>query len=83
MTTSISVVRKLIERSAALARTSPNSWAEFIEALEAYSNEQRNILVQSPLDVLQVTQGRAQAVSQLLELLRDCVRRADKRENKS
>lgn len=69
--------RDLIKASADLARSAPESWRGFLGALRAYTDTQRDNIVSSPLDVLPVAQGRAQACVALLRLMEDCLQNAD------
>ena len=60
----------------------PDAWDRFIAAVQAYSSQQITNCIQSPLDVLPVTQGRAQATARLYGLLAECIASADKIEGK-
>lgn len=75
--------RNLIIRSAILARSAPQAWNEFLGALSHFSNQQKDICIQSPLEQLPVAQGRAQCAAHLLDLLINCLASADKIEGKS
>ena len=72
----------LILAAARLARAVPREWAEFLKAYEARSDNRRTDLVSSPLDALQVNQGRARECAAAFELLRDCIQTADKIKSK-
>jgi hypothetical protein len=74
--------RDLIFKSAALARSSPQEWSEFLGALRAYTDTIRNQCISSPLDVLPVAQGRAQNCVALLGIFEGCVRAADQIQEK-
>lgn len=63
--------------AARLARTAPQQWDEFIEALSQYTEQKCIECIQSPPDMLQVTQGRAQALAALGRLLEDCRKTAE------
>jgi len=69
-------------RAAQLARYAPENWKEFLGAFEHYTQQQIQNCVSSPLDVLPVNQGRAQACAALLRLLTDCVKDADQIERR-
>jgi hypothetical protein len=69
--------RELIVVSAAIARRAPEEWSDFLAAFKSYTDTRRDQCVSSPVDTLQVTQGRAQQCVSLLRLLEDCVRTAD------
>lgn len=75
--------RELTLAAARLARSAPESWERFLGALSLYSQSQTEICISSPLDVLQVNQGRAQASAALLRLLANAVKDADRIEGKS
>ena len=72
----------LIVRAAALSRTAPEEWRKFMEALAVLSEQHRENLVKSPMPELPVNQGRAQAVSSLIEMFTDCEAVAEKIRNK-
>lgn len=74
--------RELILAAARLARSAPEGWKQFLGAFQNYTNIQRDNCVQSPLDVLPVTQGRAQCSAHLLGLFADCLSKADAIEEK-
>lgn len=74
--------RDLILASARLARTSPESWKQFLGALRVYVDTYRDNCIQSPLENLPVAQGRAQASAHLYGLLAECIASADKIEGK-
>lgn len=68
----------LTTRAAALARSSPQQWQEFLRALNAFKDGHKENLVNSPLADIQVNQGRAQILSILCNLLGDSVANAAK-----
>jgi len=68
--------------SARLARSAPKSFEDFLGAFSAYAARQASNCIMSPVETLQVNQGRAQAASVLLTLLKDCVATADKLEDR-
>lgn len=51
-------------------------------ALTNYDREAQKLLVQSPIEQLQVIQGRAQASAQLLAIFENCKRIAETTEQK-
>jgi hypothetical protein len=69
--------RNLILVSAAIARRAPEEWSEFLEAFKSYTDTKRDQCISSPVDTIQVAQGRAQQCVSLLRLFEDCVRAAD------
>lgn len=74
--------RALIFAAASVAHRAPHEWADFISKLTAYVEVKRDECIRSPLDMLQVTQGRAQASGALREILADCVKTANELETK-
>jgi len=68
---------QLIVASAALARRAPEEWLDFLAAFKNYTDTRRDQCVSSPVDTLQVAQGRAQQCVSLLRLLEECVKTAD------
>lgn len=74
--------RDLILKAAELARSAPRAWNEFLGAFSAFSNQQKDNCIQSPLEQLPVAQGRAQLAARLHELFATCVQSADKIEGK-
>ena len=74
--------KDLILHSARLARRAPEEWQHFLGALAKYVEAQRTHCIASPLDILPVAQGRAQACTALLALFADCLSSADKIEGK-
>jgi len=60
-----------------MARTSPENWERFLGALRAYTDTQRDNVVSSPLNMLPVCQGRAQACVALLNFAETCLTVAD------
>jgi hypothetical protein len=47
-------------------------WGEFIRALEAYAAQTSTDMVQAPLEVLPIAQGRAQTASRILDTFKEC-----------
>lgn len=68
--------------AARLARTAPESWKQLLGALQAYSSQQIQNCIQSPLEELPRAQGRAQATARLYGLMAECLSSADKIEGK-
>ena len=75
--------KDLTLKAAYLARSAPEAWRSFLGALSQYNEKQRDDLVRSPIELLPVAQGRAQAVRDLTALLADCLTMADKIERKT
>lgn len=75
--------RDLIVKSAAISRRAPNEWSDFLAAFKSYTDARRDQCVSSPVDTLQVAQGRAQQCASLLRLLEECVKTADQISEKS
>lgn len=69
---------ELIEASARLAQTSPNAWADFVAAAQAYAANYRDKLVMSPRDQFERNQGQAAQALRLSELFKDAVIAANK-----
>ena len=63
---------------ARLAMSAPREWDEFKAAFRKYSEAQRDLLVQSPIEGLQRIQGMALQCSQLMALFEDAVKAADR-----
>lgn len=74
--------KKLIIAAAQVAYRAPQEWASFISALHVYADTKRDECIRSPLDMLQITQGRAQTAVALRDLLAECVNTANKIETK-
>lgn len=68
---------QLSQAAADLARYAPDKWAVFIEAMSAFSDHHKDNLVKSPVDALQVNQGRAAILATLTDNLRNCIKNAD------
>lgn len=64
--------------TADLARRSPEEWSKFLAAFRAHSNVRRDQCVSSPVEQLQVTQGRAQESVALLRIFETCLQAADR-----
>ncbi len=59
---------ELLEASKRLSQAAPNTWQEFVKAFELHDALKRIELVQSPLDRLQISQGRAQETTAILKI---------------
>lgn len=68
----------LILAAAAVARSTPDTWATFMQALSGHLDEQKENLMNSPSDKLEHFQGRAQAVSALIKVFDACKENAEK-----
>ena len=64
----------LITTAGRLAKAAPNSWTDFIEALNHYARERTDACVQAPSDKVQIAQGMARQVNELLTLLTDAAK---------
>lgn len=62
----------LARASVELGSRGLQDWDNFIQAVRAYDREAQKLLVQSPVELLQVIQGRAQGIAQLLETFEQC-----------
>lgn len=78
----MTVENELVLAAARIARTSPDAWGRFIAAVQSYSSQQITHCIQSPLELLPVAQGRAQATARLYGILAECLSSADKLEGK-
>ena len=63
--------------AARLAQSAPLQWVEFVDALSNYTEHRCIECIQSPPDMLQVAQGRAQSMVAFLRLLVDCRKTAE------
>ena len=75
--------RELILAAAKIARSAPESWNEFLGALDNYTNTQISNCISSPVEALAQNQGRAQSMVALQKVLRDCLKSADQIERKN
>ena len=64
--------QNLIYAAARLSSAAPQSWDDFVSALNLYSWDLANIVVTSPPETLTVNQGRAQGVAQLGRIFANC-----------
>ena len=74
--------KDLIFSAARVSFRAPQEWAQFVSALKAYADERSAECVRSPIDMLQVTQGRAQASRDFFDLLSTAVAQAQKIETR-
>lgn len=75
--------RELIHKAAALARSAPREWGDFLQAMQVYTDEKRDQCISSPVESLQVSQGRAQNARDLLRLLSGCLQTSEQIKQKS
>lgn len=68
----------LTQRAANIANAVPTQWRDFIDALAGYTEVHQENLLKSPLPDLPVNQGRAQALTALHKVLKDCTADAEK-----
>lgn len=68
----------LVQKIAALARSTPHQWNEFLVEFKKYSIECAEQCVAAPLANLQVMQGRAQQCAALLKTFETAVITADR-----
>lgn len=69
--------QELIRAAANLARANRPDWEVFLRALQGHVDTLKDHCVSSPLEHLQVAQGRAQAARDLLRTLQTAVQTAD------
>ena len=69
---------ELAIKVATLSRRAPQEWGEFLKAFDAYVEVRKEECIRAPLDMLQVTQGRAQNSATVLDLFRNAVSIADR-----
>ena len=74
--------RDLILKTAALARIAPTEWTAFLAAFKDYTDTRRDQCISSPVDTIQVAQGRAQQCVSLLRLFDECLKTADQIQEK-
>jgi hypothetical protein len=68
---------KLALAAVSLKARAIEDFDQFLVALREYANTQRDNCIQSPVETLQVAQGRAQQCAQLLKILENCRETAD------
>lgn len=69
---------QLVAAAARIARNNSEDWKRFFIALAAFAEEGRNNCVMSPIETLQVNQGKAQALTDLCEELDKCIEKDDR-----
>ncbi len=67
------IQEELTLKSAALAKSSPTQWQDFLRAFKSIVEDQKEKLVNSPLEQLQVSQGRAHVLQATYKILEDCI----------
>jgi len=72
--------RKLVSAVAALRRTAPEAFEEFLGAFRVFTEAQRDDCIRAPSEHLSVAQGRAQNATQILRLFDTCLIEAAKLE---
>ena len=75
--------QRLIVMTSQLHRTVPVQFREFLEALVAYTNHEKDQVLSASQDRLAVAQGRAQALRDLCKMLADAHGKAPKIEEMS
>lgn len=70
--------QNLTLKAANLAKSSPQQWRDFLDALAAYTEVHKDNLIKSALPELPVNQGRAQALTVIHKVLSDALASADK-----
>ena len=68
---------------AQLARSSPQSWNEFLAAYRAHCLDVLKQVISSPPETVQVAQGRAKHADELLRLLETAVATAEQIERRN
>ena len=63
---------------ARIAMSAPHEWEGLKAAFKRYSEAQRDLLVQAPAETVQRMQGMAMQCSQLIALMEDAVKAADR-----
>lgn len=64
----------LAVKAVQLAKAAPNSWLEFMDALNVYARERVDACVQAPSDKVLLAQGMARQVNELLALMTEAVK---------
>lgn len=72
----------LIEKADRLSRSSPQEWAEFLDAFAAYTETGRNNCIIAAPEHLAKLQGHAQALTKVLEIFADCRTKQMRTENR-
>jgi hypothetical protein len=60
--------------AARLSKAAPNTWPDFVAALEAYAREAELACVRAPADGVLIAQGKARERHDLLTLLTDAAK---------
>jgi hypothetical protein len=69
--------KNIILAAAALARVAPEAWTKFHAALYDYADQRCVEMVAAPVDMVQIAQGRAQALQTLYRTLENCSRKSE------
>lgn len=64
----------LATAAARLSRAAPNTWAEFMSAMDEYARERELACIHAPADKVLITQGKAQQSRELFSLLIDAAK---------
>jgi hypothetical protein len=75
---SVAEDKDLSPAAASLARAAPREWIEFKAAMDKYAARQRENLMNTSLDELQRSQGRAQACNTVALLMADAEKAAER-----
>lgn len=68
---------RLVQSAALMARTAPDVWVLFLEALAMRATEASDNMLASDLATLQINQGRAQAYRAIYKVCSEAVRTQD------
>ena len=60
--------------AARLSKAAPNTWVEFMPALEEYTREIELACVRAPADGVLIAQGRARQLQELLTLFKNAAK---------
>lgn len=71
-------MEELILKTADMSRAAPQEWRGFVAAAGRYAALLKEQCVQSPLEMLQRNQGRAQQASEFVTLFNEAVSKADR-----
>lgn len=74
-------VEQVTIAAAKLARIAYPEWKEFLLALAAFEDQLRDNVVMSPVETIQINQGKAQLLTGLRRNLENCIVAADKKGN--
>lgn len=72
---------QVVAAAAKLARIANPEWKEFLLALAAFEEQLRDNVVMSPVETIQINQGKAQLLTGLRRNLENCMVAADKKGN--